>query len=74
MKNYWLNSLRIGCKVKYVGPDKDLKDLYGKVVDIHGEWVDVQFDFGYKVNEGGFIPPVNSQLTVEREYLEKVRQ
>ena len=69
MKNFWLGRLRTGKRVKYKGPDSNLKDKSGYVAravkNQKGQvvWVDVNFEFGDKGTK---------TLTVEPEYVEVI--
>jgi hypothetical protein len=63
MKNSWLNRFRIGRRVRYKGPDKELSGKTGLIIRIPDNWVDVLFEIP------GLTPRVKN-YTVEKEYLE----
>ena len=45
MVNYWLSRrYKIGRRVRYIGPDITLDGKVGKIVRIHDEWFDVEFE------------------------------
>jgi len=66
MKNHWLNRFRTGKRVRYRGPDGNLKDKQGYVVRVDGGWIDVQFEFP----DPKFGSSRTQTLTVEKDNLE----
>lgn len=63
MKNYWLERLRIGKRVRYKGLDPQLNGKIGYVVKLDDDWVLVQFEFPGKVASV-------KNITVEKDNLE----
>ncbi len=45
MKNFWLERFRIGKRVRYKGSDQELNGKVGYITRVHGNWIDVQFEF-----------------------------
>lgn len=65
MKNFWLERFRIGKQVRYKGADKELDGKIGNIVDINGEWIDVQFEFTqYKIAQTRVIAVEKDNLEV----------
>lgn len=44
MKNFWLNPFRIGKRVKYVGADQRFYGMYGTIVGVDYDLVDLLFE------------------------------
>jgi hypothetical protein len=49
MKNFWLERFRIGKRVRYKGADANLSGKVGYIQRVHGDWIDVQFEFPGKM-------------------------
>lgn len=66
MKNYWLkDKFIVGARVKYIGPDKNLKNQIGLILKVweKSEWFEVFFPDAYK-------PPHSKPISVEKGSLE----
>jgi hypothetical protein len=60
MKNFWLDQLKIGKNVKYIGPDTAIHGLVGVVNRVQDGWIVVTF-----IKNGKAL-----SLTLEKEYLQ----
>jgi hypothetical protein len=43
MKNFWLDRYKIGKRVKYIGGDQRFFGMYGIIVDINHDLIEIQF-------------------------------
>jgi hypothetical protein len=45
MVNYWLSRrYKVGRRVRYKGPDINLDGKIGKIIGVHDEWFEVEFE------------------------------